>query len=386
MKVRFLLFSLFLSFSFCTLIYAQKVFYKSGSGDNWFMHFGVGAQMCMGESDQEANFKDRLSVMPTLSVGKWISPYVGIQLKGQGGSLHGYENEGRFRQKDKYYNLQLDALWDLTSQLGGYSASRIFHVSPYAGLGFAHRFQLAEGEIIPEVVGVQSNYKDCANALSVNGGVKMGFNLSNRISLDIDLGASIVPDYFNRIVRGSEYETVLFATGGITYKLGNVGFDPVEPMDPALIGELNNKVNLLRKSNEKLSAQLAERPETCPDCPPVAPEIPVMTEINYLPNVVFFRINSSEVDTEQQVSVFNTAEFVKENGGKVKVVGYADKDTGSQLFNLKLSEKRAKAVAHELISTYNVSSQNISIEWRGTDEQPYKVNNWNRVVVMTPCK
>ena len=48
-----------------------------------------------------------------------------------------------------------------------------------------------------------------------------------------------------------------------------------------------------------------------------------------------------------------------------------------------LSEKRAKAVAKELIEKYGVNSNQISIEWRGSDEQPYSENNWNRVVIMS---
>jgi outer membrane protein OmpA-like peptidoglycan-associated protein len=51
-----------------------------------------------------------------------------------------------------------------------------------------------------------------------------------------------------------------------------------------------------------------------------------------------------------------------------------------------LSEKRAKAVAKELIEKYGVNSNQITIEWKGSDVQPYDVNNWNRVVIMTAEK
>ncbi|MCC8145812.1 MAG: OmpA family protein, partial [Bacteroidales bacterium] len=384
--IRILLLVVLSSFFYLTILQAQSTYEKSGVGDNWFIHLGVGGQIYFGDNDNKADFKDRISVMPAVSVGKWLNPTWGLQLKAQGGALHGYENDGNFRQRDKYYNIHLNALWDLTNQIGGYSSSRIFQISPYIGLGFAHRFGMDEDVLVPVSAGVQSNYRDYANALSVNGGIKMGFKLSERVSLDIDLGASVVPDYFDRIVQGSEYEAILSATGGITYRFGKIGFNSIEPMDPTTIGKLNERINTLRDANERLSLQLAERPESCPECPPVAPEIPVMTEISYIPNVVFFKMNSFNVDDDQQLSVYNTAEFVKENGAKVKVTGYADKDTGSQSFNLKLSEKRAKAVAHELISKYKVPSQNVIVEWKGTEEQPYNVNNWNRVVVMTPQK
>ena len=69
-----------------------------------------------------------------------------------------------------------------------------------------------------------------------------------------------------------------------------------------------------------------------------------------------------------------------------KLFGYADKKTGTSTYNMQLSEKRAKAVAKELIEKYGVSSNQITIEYRGSDEQPYSENNWNRVVIMRANK
>ena len=88
----------------------------------------------------------------------------------------------------------------------------------------------------------------------------------------------------------------------------------------------------------------------------------------------------------QQINIFNTAQFVKENNAPIKVIGYADKKTGTSNYNMGLSEKRARAVAKELIDKYGVSSDQITIEWKGSDEQPYDENNWNRVVIMRAAK
>ena len=38
------------------------------------------------------------------------------------------------------------------------------------------------------------------------------------------------------------------------------------------------------------------------------------------------------------------------------------------------------------IDKYGVSSDQITIEWKGSDEQPYDENNWNRVVIMRATK
>jgi outer membrane protein OmpA-like peptidoglycan-associated protein len=145
-----------------------------------------------------------------------------------------------------------------------------------------------------------------------------------------------------------------------------------------LIFDLNDKFYKLRAEYDLFS----KRPAYCPECPKVAPT-PAVKEVGYVPNVVFFRMNSSKIDDNQQISIFNTAEYIKKSGEKLKVIGYADKDTGSKDYNLKISEKRAKAVADELTSKYGIPAQNISVTWEGDSAQPYNKNDWNRVVVMS---
>jgi len=282
-------------------------------------------------------------------------------------------------QRNRYYNLHLDALWNLSNYWGKYSETRVFNFTPYVGLGFAHRFDNTQSlpATMTNNAPFPTDYARYSNAISVNTGLMFGFRLSKRVNLDFDLGAAVVPDYFDRIVRKAENEIIFTATTGFTINLGKTNFEVVEPMDYALINDLNGKINALRSERDNLAAQLP-----CPKCPEVKPVAPV-EEINYVPNVVFFRLNSAKIDANQQISVYNTAQFMKNTGEKIKVVGYADKKTGTSSYNLGLSEKRAKAVAKELTTKYNIPSQNIVVEWQGSEEQPYPENNWNRVVIMS---
>jgi outer membrane protein OmpA-like peptidoglycan-associated protein len=303
-------------------------------------------------------------------------------VKGQGGALHGFENGGLYMQHLNYYNAHLDAMWNLANYWGAYSPSKVISFGPYIGLGFAHRFadKTIPVPLTPPawiVSGNANNYHGYSNVISINAGLNLGFNLSKRISLDFDLGAAVVPDYFDRMVRYTENEAIASISGGITFKLGKVDFEIVEPMDYALLNDLNEKVNTLRAEN----ARLAKRPVSCPECP----QAPVVKAdgINYVPNVVFFRLNSDKVDANQQVSIYNTAEFMKKTGEKIKVVGYADKSTGTNNYNMKISKKRAQSVAKELMKRYKIPSGKITVEWKGSGEQPYPYNNWNRVVIMS---
>jgi len=394
MKTTLIICTLIVSTLFVLPIHAQLVYEHSNVGDNWFVHVGGGVQMLLGNDDKTA-WNKKLTPMPEVAAGKWFSPFWGARIKGQGGSLRGLEEQGTFEQNDSYYNIHVDAMWNLANQIRGYSPKKILNFTPYIGLGLAHRFQLSSDASIPQQEGVQANYRDQTNVLSVNGGVQLGIRLSKRISLDLDVGASIIPDYFDRIVIRGDNEAVLFASGGLTFLLGKTGFDVIERADPSVVSELNKKINQLHAENKKIKDELQQAnlslanqqvvvppPESAH--PQAVPEVAVPAEINFIPNVVFFQLNSAKVEENQQISVFNMAEFVRETGNKIKVVGYADKNTGSQAYNKLLSEKRAKAVANELMNKYQVPSNKIVVEWKGAEEQPYKENDWNRVVIMTP--
>jgi outer membrane protein OmpA-like peptidoglycan-associated protein len=322
--------------------------------------------------------------MPEAAIGKWFNPYWALRLKGQGGALHGFEEKGAYMQHLNYYNVHLDAMWNWANYWGVYSPSKLVSFGPYIGLGFIHRFEMDKNKVTlpPVSSGVGENaakYQRYSNAISLNTGLNLGFNLSERVSVDFDFGVTIVPDYFNRIVNRAEYEAIASASGGLTFKLGKVGFESVEPMDYALIDDLNGKINALRAEN----AQLAKRPASCPECPQVQAPVVKSDGINYVPNVVFFRLNSSIIDPNQQISVYNTAEFMKKTGEKIKVIGYADKATGTSTYNLDISKRRAQAVAKELTTKYKIPSEKITVEWKGSGEQPYPQNNWNRVVIMS---
>jgi len=376
----------------CVVLYAQEsqpyvstlpgyqtAYKHSGAGENWFIQIAGGAQMLAADfDDMNSKTLTRITFMPAVSVGKLFNPYWGLRLKAQGGSLHGFENTGELMQHNKYYNVHIDAMWNWVNYWG--VPEKKFNFGPYIGLGFAHKFQNEEALPVtsyPNGIPNQKQYNRYSNALSVNSGIQFGYALSKKVSLDFDLGASVLPDYFDRSVNKAGYEAVFAATGGFTFKLGKADFDAVEPMDYALIDNLNKQINDLKSEN----ANLAKRPVSCPECPKVAPVVPV-NEINYVPNVVFFRLNSYKIDKGQQINIYNTAEYLKSHpNATVKIVAYADRQTGNPKYNLALSEKRAKAVAKALTSEYGIPESRVSVEWKGDTEQPYAQNDWNRVAI-----
>ena len=397
MKTKIFLFGLLVGFS--VQVFAQETrvyesqlpgyqtnFKHSAAGENWFINLSAGGQIYnIDQSYTGIGMGDRISLLPAVAIGKWFTPYFAVRVRGEGLTANTFIeqwNNSVFKQKNDYLNVHMDAMLNLANYWGVYSPTKLFNFTPYVGLGWAHRFKLADNAAIPSSYQVGYDYRRYSDAFSINGGIQFGFRLSSRVNLDFDLGVTYLGDYFDRTINHQgENDNIVHALGGFTFNLGKTTFDVVEPMDYSLIDDLNRRINALRNENDLLS----KRPVSCPECPPVAPptQTIVKNEINYVPNVVFFRLNSSRIDPNQQVSIFNTATFMKETGQRIKVIGYADRGTGTSSYNLGLSEKRARAVARELTTKYNIPSERISVEWKGSNEQPYPQNNWNRVVIMS---
>ncbi len=381
MKTKVLLFALLAGFVFAASAqeykpqvgYSNEAGYKTNfkknkAGDNWFISVAGGASVLFGDDNGEADFGKRINFAPQLSFGKWYSPILGFRVQLNGGPIVGFEDRGGselFKQNNKYFAAHADLLWDVTNLWAPYNDSKVFHLIPWVGMGYAQRF---ENQGIPRT-----------ESPTLNAGILTLFRLSKRVDLSVELQGSLLNEQFNRVSKYHLTDGIGQLTAGLSFRLGKTDFEVIEPTDYALLNDLNNQINSLRAEND----QLSKRPASCPECPPVAPAI---IENNIIDNVVFFRLNSSVVDKNQQINIYNTAEFVKGNNAPVKVIGYADKKTGKADYNMKLSEKRARAVAKELIDKYGVSSNQITIEWKGVEEQPYPENNWNRVVIMRANK
>ena len=109
-----------------------------------------------------------------------------------------------------------------------------------------------------------------------------------------------------------------------------------------------------------------------------------ITRRSLYPATVSFAINSATVSQREMVNVYNVAHWLKDNPNcKVTITGYADRNTGTAEYNMKLSKRRAEAVAEALKATYGIASDRIIVKSEGSGEQPYPAdNNWNRVVII----
>ncbi|NLD23534.1 MAG: OmpA family protein [Bacteroidales bacterium] len=377
-KFSLLLFTALVAFS----ISAQEVqnvsqgtvYLKNKGSDNWYMGLGGGTNLYMtkGENDADANFGDRLGWMGQLEIGRWNSPNWGARLVIDGGQIN-FVADGLDPERN-WVGGHLDLMYDVTNAWGTYNPDRVYSLVPYLGIGYMYGLDGDWKKPNPD----GDMFKSQNQTLTYNVGLINNFKLSNSVALFVELGWRVMQESFDGSPTSGDYDydSMFTGTAGIKFGLGGKqDFTPAELMDYNLINDLNSQINRLRAENE----QLRQRPESCPECPEVQPTV---TEAVYVPNVVFFRINSSTIDRGQQVSVYNTAEYMKANdSAKVNIVAYADRQTGTPEYNFALSERRARAVADALINDHGINSDRISIDWKGDTEQPYAENDWNRVAI-----
>lgn len=349
----------------------SATFETNGFWDNWFVGAGARGTVYFGDRDNKADFLNRPTLNGSVFVGKWFSPNFGIRLAADGGGIHKFRKSatspGASMSSMDYINGHVDAMFNVTNYLCKYKENRFYHFIPYVGLGYAKGFR--------------NDWKSWENnSISFNAGLLNTFRLSNKFSAYVELAGAIVDDEFDGVVGGDwNWDGLGSATVGFVYNFGGkTTFQEATLADQGLIDDLNSRVNRLKAEND----QLRKRPEYCPECPKVQPQQVVESAGTFVPSVVFFRLNSANIDNNQVINIYNTAEYLKANpSAKVKVVGYADKKTGTASYNDKLSEKRAKAVANTLIKKYNISSDRVAVEWKGSSEQPYAENAWNRVAI-----
>lgn len=349
----------------------KATFARNGFWDNWFVGAGAGASAYFGPADQHASFLDRLTVNPQVFVGKWINPYLGARGVIQGGKLHTFSgNEGQNMFSTTYFNAHADVMFNATNYFRKYNENRLYNFIPTVGVGWAH------GDWDNKLL-----KKKGPDAVTFNASLLNTFRISERLSFYAEVGGALITNDFDKSPRDEKrWNGILTGAAGLTLKIGKVGFSEAVLMDQGLINDLNSQINNLKAENDRLrNLKPTQAPAPSPTpCPPT----PAPIDTKYVPNVVFFRIGSAVIDNNQAISIYNTAEYLKANpNAKVKIVGYADKQTGTAAFNMKLSEKRAKTVAKALIEKYNISSSRVSTEWKGSTEQPYKENAWNRVAI-----
>ncbi len=88
-----------------------------------------------------------------------------------------------------------------------------------------------------------------------------------------------------------------------------------------------------------------------------------------MPFSVLYGVDEWQVSDEEEAKVKAVARVLKDNPDmKIMVVGFADY-TGSDNYNMKLSEKRAKEVKRLLVKRYGIAEDRITVDFKGKQKE-----------------
>lgn len=346
--------------------------------DNWFVSAGFGGQIIFGNHDKQVKFFDRIAPALDIAVGKWFTPGIGVRLMYSGLSVKGAtqkEGHGEFpthstgvdvpgkggdgywlmKQKFNFYNLHLDALFNMSNILCGYNEKRVYNCTPYVGLGWARVWESPQ-----------------SMEVSANVGVLNSFRLNDALNLNLDIRGAYVSDRFDGELGGRWGEGIWSATVGLTYRFKERGWGRSKT-----IVRTRDRRRELKEMQDKLNdmqAQLAKR------------ERDSITVVRTLAaaNFVIFKIDTWDLTNESRVQLGLFAETIKKADPNAVyiITGYADKGTGSIERNVILSKNRARVVYECLVNEFGVPKKQLRVDHKGgVDNMFYNDPRLSRAVI-----
>ncbi len=324
----------------------------NGFWQNWFVGANVTWSAFYGEGQRSlvapfrkfpsGTYYNGLGV--SLSLGKWLTPVFGLRTKINTWQI-GKKDQGL--GGDKYWTANEQLLINVTTLFRGYDEHRFWNFIPYVGAGI-HR---------------NMTHAHYSTALSL--GLHNTFRLSSRFSANIDLAWNSIEA--GNTGLGLKKRNQHFAIeAGLTWHIGRNNWrhatdqDAVNALTEGELDALNAQLADAQAENDRLQQLLEAQPKPTARTA-ITPPVRTVENIVSAPVSVFFeRGKSNVIDSRDMLSVKALAELAIDKNASVLVTGYADTKTGSAEVNKKMSERRAQAVADELVRL-GVSRQRIEI-------------------------
>ena len=298
--------------------------------------------------------------------------------------LTGTANDGNNYKMDRHATLTLDILFSLNNAIKGYDPDRRFNFYIYAGGGLGLSFNPDESIVDYETVGI-----------TLDGGIGASYrfgeshHIFGEYGYDINGDAPTPSTFFSKDL----HHTNRIFRIGYYYCFGLTATDKAVAAQKAMLTQenfsaLNSQVNNLERQvntsrgNEKklenriaeLEDQLAQALEqgkggnsaAADSLQAVIDQIKA-DQLNFyaMPFSVLYGVDQWRVPEEEEIKVKAVARVLKDNPDvKVLVVGFADY-TGSDSYNMKLSEKRANEVKRLLVKKYGIAENRIQTEYKG---------------------
>ncbi|MBR2250398.1 MAG: OmpA family protein [Prevotella sp.] len=344
------------------------------SGDTWRKSTNIGMSV-FGQQKLNHAFDWRLR----FAFPNFWQPLVGTYQNADGESAPGTGYE-----MDRHATLTLDILFSLNNAILGYDPDRRFSLYIFAGGGLALSFNESVSTTDYGKVGIV-----------LDGGLGASYRIGDSWSIFCEYGYDINGDAPNPKTFFSDalHHTNRIARIGASYCFGVTAADQAIAAQKAMLtqenfGALNTQVNNLenqvaatRNNEKKLENRIAELEDQLAEAmknqgkgnnaaadslQAVIDQIKA-DQLNFyaMPFSVQYGVNEWKVSDEEMDKVKAVARVLKDNGDvKIAVVGFADY-TGSDQYNMKLSEKRANEVKRLLVKQYGIAEDRITTDYKG---------------------
>ena len=276
----------------------------------------------------------------SVALGKWFTPGIGLRTKANALWV-GKAFDG---DSPRYLTLNEHVLFNLSNMFCGYNADRVWNFIPYVGAGWAKNFRSKHGTLL------------------WSAGILNTFRLSRMVALNLELGYMSYGKEFLGLNAGqggafgkSRRDHHFTLEVGATINLDKRGWrkspdvEAIKALSQSQIDALNAQLEDAMAENDRLRQELSAKPVATAAVAEAKPTAPV-TKVVAAPVSVFFNIGQATLASKKELqNVADLVKVAKDNKAKIVVTGYADSKTGSSDYNRQLSQKRADAVAAEIV-------------------------------------
>ena len=361
--------------SFGATVRAQSAFPQTETTyefqKHWFLDLEGGAQYTLGEA------KFRRMIRPNVQVafGRQFSPAIAARLQVNGWqSRGGWNTEFNRAYTYKYVAPGVDVMFNLSNILYGFNPKRFFSLSAFVGAGANIGFNNDEVNDIFNDMRARGLNTSLYNLEYVwdgtqvlpfgRAGLEAQFRLSDAVAIVLEGNANILSDKYNS-KKAENADWYFNALAGLRINLGKTHTKTERQIIPANPwGNQPARTDTVYITRTLKDTVYVDRvPES-------------------MRRDVFFTINKWEIRSTESQKVADIASYLQRNPkARVTLTGYADVQTGNNSINDNLGVQRANAVKQELISRYGIAESRITTDAKGSREQPFPVNEQNRVTI-----
>ena len=302
------------------------------------------------------------------------------------------DNSGYYMAR--YTTLTGELMWSLSNAIHGYDPDRKWS-APYffVGAGAAIANWVIDKDQFDGTHYAEKNMGNVTPVLTAGMGASYQFTDKSSVFVEVELNANDIPDIFHQ--KWADLGMVhADARLGYFYSFGLTEADQAIASQKSMLtqdnfGALNSQVAALeqqvannRNEEKKLQNRIAELEKQLADAladqsnkvnsaavdslQGIIDQIKA-DQLNYyaMPFSVLYGVDEWQVTDEEMDKVKAVARVMKDNSNiKIMVVGFADY-TGSDAYNMKLSERRANEVKRLLTKKYGIDADRIEVDYKG---------------------